>query len=146
MPAVFLWTFKKGSCSTFFENLHGLEKSVERDEERERKRERKEIKINHTTKNIKIIFVTRESPPCIAMPNVSRERKWEINIKRSRFNASTQLGLIYTVWHWLSCLFRWRLVWLWKRFCQRVELSWVWFEFWAVTRNSTFWALSLNIC
>lgn len=26
------------------------------------------------------------------MPNVSRERKLEINIKRSRFNASTQAG------------------------------------------------------
>jgi hypothetical protein len=51
---------------------------------------------------------------CNTMPNVSRERKLEINIKRSRFNASTQLGLIYGLWHWLSCLFilAWRLGWL----------------------------------
>lgn len=42
MPAVFLWTFKKGSeCSTFFENLHGLEKSAKKETEKEKRKERK---------------------------------------------------------------------------------------------------------
>jgi hypothetical protein len=43
MPAVFLWTFKKGSeCKTFFENLHVVEKSAEEREGPERGDEKTE--------------------------------------------------------------------------------------------------------
>lgn len=71
---------------------------VWRNLQRKKRKRKNEKKGNKNQKNeAHKIYTRTEQSLCNALPNVSRERKLEINIKRSRFNAPTQLGLIYAV-------------------------------------------------